>query len=338
MRAASVLPPIAYAERPSLVRDRMKPPMRAQTSATTAISGTPNTESTPSVEIVLGSVRPSTARSKSGTGRPSVMSSAIPGTATKVPSVAMKSGTSSFVMTNPLKAPTATPAASPTSSDAGSGHAQCAYATPITLPESAAVEATERSMPRETITRVCPTARIINTEYWRSMLMRLLTVRKSGVTIAKATTSRKRMIRAPPRPPATVTALASIPFADLVMRPSRRRHYPLLRSARLELLDDAPAGHHEQPIAQLPRLPDLGGHVEHRDPVFGQPAHQAEDLLPGPDVDAASRVVQDQNPRTRAHPPREHDLLLVAAGERLDELIQRRRADGQVPDVPLRHL
>src|SRR5918998_6605300 len=117
-------------------------------------------------------------------------------------------------------------------------------------------------MPRETITRVCPTARIINTEYWRSMLMRLLTVRKSGVTIAKATTSRKRMMRAPPLPPATVTTLASVPFAVLVMRSSRRRHYLLLRSAGLELRDDAPAGHHEQPVAQLPRLADLGGQVK----------------------------------------------------------------------------
>src|SRR5918998_3488546 len=131
-------------------------------------------------------------------------------------------------------------------------------------------------MPRETITRVWPTARIINTEYWRSMLMRLLTERKSGVTIAKATTSRKRMIRAPPRPPAAGTALASIPFAILDMRSSRRRHYLLFRSAGLKLPDDAPARHHEQPVPQLPRLPDLRGHVEYRDPLVGQPAHEAE--------------------------------------------------------------
>jgi hypothetical protein len=58
-RAASRFPPIAYAERPRVVRERMNQPTRAQAPATTAISGTPKTESAPSVVTVSGTVRPS---------------------------------------------------------------------------------------------------------------------------------------------------------------------------------------------------------------------------------------------------------------------------------------
>ena len=92
-------------------------------------------------------------------------SSATPRTAASVPSVAMKSGTFRRVMTKPLKAPTANPAASPSSTASGSGQPQWANATPMRLPDSAAVDATDRSMPAETMTMVWPTARIAGTEY-----------------------------------------------------------------------------------------------------------------------------------------------------------------------------
>ena len=158
---------------------RITEPISTHTRATIAISGMRPIVSAPSVEEDSGIPRPSCTFLKSGTGSPSVMSSAMPRTAVNVPSVAMKSGTWQRVMTKPLNAPTAKPAPRPSSSASGSGQPQWAKATPMTDPDSAAHAATDRSMPRETITIVCPTARIIGTEYWRRMFSRLLVVRKS---------------------------------------------------------------------------------------------------------------------------------------------------------------
>ena len=44
-------------------------------------------------------------------------------------------------------------------------------------------------------------------------------------------------------------------------------------------------------------------------------ADQLVDLLLGADIEAAGRVIKDENWRPRLQPSREHDLLLVAAAE-----------------------
>src|SRR5918998_5987585 len=142
------------------------------------------------------------------------------------------------------------------------------------LPDSAAVEATDRSMPAETITRVWPTARIAGTEYWRSTLRVLSAVRKSGVAMKNPSTSRARIATAPPRPPAAVAtrtapALAPSssrprpsPVVTSAMHPSRCRHHLLLGRVRVDRADDPAAGHDQDPVGQLSRLPGLGGEVQ----------------------------------------------------------------------------
>src|SRR5918992_1504928 len=249
----------------------------------------------------------------------------------------MKSGTFSRVMTNPLKAPTANPAASPSSRARGSGQPQWAKATPMRLPDSAAVDATDRSMPAETMTRVWPTARIAGTEYWRSTLRTLSAVRKSGVAMKNPSTSSSRMATAPPRPPAAVatrTAPARAPSSSRArppprpspvtsaMHPSRCRHHLLLGGVRVDRADDPAAGHDEDPVGQLLGLAGLRGQVEDGRPVAGQPPHQPEHLLLGADVDAPGRVVEHQHPRPRAEPSRQDQLLLVAARQRLGRPVE----------------
>ena len=49
-----------------------------------------------------------------------------------------------------------------------------------------------------------------------------------------------------------------------------------------------------------------------------------------PDVDAVRRLVEDQYARLGREPFREHDLLLVAAGEAANDLRRRRRLDPQL--------
>ena len=52
------------------------------------------------------------------------------------------------------------------------------------------------------------------------------------------------------------------------------------------------------------------------DAPVGELAHQLVDLVLGADVDAAGRLVEDDHARLHRQPARQHDLLLVAAGER----------------------
>src|SRR4029453_5047637 len=171
------------------------------------------------------------------------------------------------------------------------------------LPDSAAVDATDRSMPAETITRVCPTARIAGTEYWRSTLRMLSAVGKSGVAMKKASTSSSRIAPAPPRPPAAVatrTAAARAPASNRPLRPivtsamhaSRCRHHVLLGCVRVDRADDPAAGHDEHPVGQRAGLTGLGGEVQDGGAVASQPPHQAEHLLLGAHVDAAGGVVE----------------------------------------------
>ena len=60
----------------------------------------------------------------------------------------------------------------------------------------------------------------------------------------------------------------------------------------------------------------LAGDHDDRDPAFGQRPDQRVDLAAGADVDAAGRLVEQQHPAVAHQPPGQHDLLLVAAGQR----------------------
>ena len=50
-------------------------------------------------------------------------------------------------------------------------------------------------------------------------------------------------------------------------------------------------------------------------PALGQPVHQVVDLDFGADVDAARRLVEDEDARVAGEPLAEDDLLLVAAAQ-----------------------
>ena len=54
--------------------------------------------------------------------------------------------------------------------------------------------------------------------------------------------------------------------------------------------------------------------------VGGQVGHQPVHLGLGADVDAAGRLVDDEHPRAGGQPLGQHDLLLVAAGQRADRV------------------
>ena len=67
-----------------------------------------------------------------------------------------------------------------------------------------------------------------------------------------------------------------------------------------------------------------------------QPVDELVDLELRADVDAARRLVEQQDLRLRQQRLAEHDLLLVAAGKRADRLLEARRLDAQFLDDRLR--
>ena len=71
------------------------------------------------------------------------------------------------------------------------------------------------------------------------------------------------------------------------------------------------------------------------DAGVGERAHQLVDLALGADVDAARRLVEDHHLGLHRQPLGEHDLLLVAAGERADRASTPRRAECRVARAAL---
>ena len=82
-----------------------------------------------------------------------------------------------------------------------------------------------------------------------------------------------------------------------------------------------PLAHHQDAVAHAQDLRQLARDHQDRQALLRELAHQAVDLGLGADVDAAGRLVQDQDARLGREPFAEHHLLLVAAGELADDLL-----------------
>ena len=91
-----------------------------------------------------------------------------------------------------------------------------------------------------------------------------------------------------------------------------------------EVADDLAAAHHQDAVADGEQLLELGGDEEHAAGVGGQPVDDRVDLVFGADVDAAGRLVHDEDRRLGHQPLGEHHLLLVAAGQALGRLLRAR--------------
>ena len=72
-------------------------------------------------------------------------------------------------------------------------------------------------------------------------------------------------------------------------------------------------------------------------PRSASAADQRVDLRAGADVDAAGRLVEQQHPAVAQQPAGQHDLLLVAAGQRADRAARRRPGARPAP-APARAL
>ena len=89
---------------------------------------------------------------------------------------------------------------------------------------------------------------------------------------------------------------------------------------------------HQHPVGDMDELGQVAGIEQDRVALGGEVAHQLEDLALGADVDAARRVVEQQDARLGEQHLAEDHLLLVAARQRAGRLLRARRLDAQEVD------
>ena len=102
-----------------------------------------------------------------------------------------------------------------------------------------------------------------------------------------------------------------------------------------EALEQAAVTDHDDTAAQADELFQLAGQEHHRMALRGKVSQMVVELTLGLCVDAASRVVQDQDMRLLGKGAAEQHLLLVAAAERSDLVGLPADLDGQAFDEPV---
>ena len=84
----------------------------------------------------------------------------------------------------------------------------------------------------------------------------------------------------------------------------------------LEAADDPAAVEHDGAVADAGDLLDVGGKDEHGEAAVGERAELEVDLVARADIDAAGRLLEDEELDAVDQPARDADLLLVAARQR----------------------
>ena len=107
----------------------------------------------------------------------------------------------------------------------------------------------------------------------------------------------------------------------------------LRRLGAAHLRHDATGAHHQNAVAHAEHFRQLARNHDDRHALRGKLAHQAMDLGFRADIDAARRLVHDQDARLGREPFRQADFLLIAARKLSDDLTDAARADIELFDA-----
>src|SRR3954469_1561904 len=124
---------------------------------------------------------------------------------------------------------------------------------------------------------------------------------------------------APPVTTATFSSSAAISGGVAARLENAARHgfqEVVLAQRRMELADHGVPVEHEHAVAHARHLVEVGRRVQDDPPGVGDLPHDLHQVRLGTDVDAARRVVEEHEVRSRLQPFAEEDLLLVAARQR----------------------
>src|SRR5215212_2894822 len=303
---------------PNVVRLTRKPTTRTATAATMTGAGRPKRRPCPSHRIV-GSV--------TGNDWPPAKIWASPLPPTSMASVAMIGCIPTKATRPPFTKPARAPTRSATSSATGQPYPRYsgrnAEARAITDP-------TERSIPSVPIASATPKETSTMGETWIRRLERVAVEAKLGVTIRLKTTSATKAMYTPrPRTrEASVDLSRDLPtaaalfirvfsvFERLISRIlAVRKHLHQLVLG--DLLSREQPGHGSVPqddhaVAALRDLFQLRGDQDNPEALYREVVHELLYLRLGADVDAAGRLIKDEDLRVHAQPARQKHLLLVA--------------------------
>ena len=175
-------------------------------------------------------------------------------------------------------------------------------------------------------------------------------VRRLGEDVAKigerqeAVGQRRRRRRAGRRTAAAARSCRK----SRAIRGDRRAYRPPLRQShiaarisasrsKLRPVDEAAnlaAAHDHDAVGHADQLLDLGGDEQHGRALGDQLVDDLVDLVLGADVDAARRLVEDEDRRSAQQPFGDHHLLLVAARKRDARPSGRASGRGYAPSPP----
>ena len=107
-----------------------------------------------------------------------------------------------------------------------------------------------------------------------------------------------------------------------------------LMSAAGQFRSDHALAHDEDAVADLSELLGVARRDDHGRAVLGRLHEQLVDLRLGAGVDTLRRLVHEDDPRPRAQPFGEHDLLLVSAAEEIEGLFDLPARNDAQPGHP----
>ena len=102
----------------------------------------------------------------------------------------------------------------------------------------------------------------------------------------------------------------------------RQADFVLVGVLPVELGNDLAVPHHHDAVAGTDQFRHVGGDEQDRQALLGQFGDDPVDFGFGLNVDALGGLVEDEQPRVGRQPFGQHHLLLVAAGQRADRLIE----------------
>src|SRR5215217_42795 len=273
-----------------------------------------------------------------------------------MPSVTMMAGMRPSVTSAPLSAPASPPTATPAKSGSRRPPVESETA-PAAIAHRPSIEPVEMSISPHSITWLTARATTPSTATESTIDSRLEAVRNRSLASVKATrrtarnasagaSGRTRNLRSTASPaPRSADARASL-IAGLLSgplaAPGGGGHDPLLRgSFSIELSGDAALAHNQDPVGHGKDLLQLTGYEQYGLSLFGQVVHEAVDLRLGAHVDAAGRLVEQQDGRFARQRLGDDHFLLIAAREPGDRVGHPGAPDGEflgepVGDLPLR--
>ena len=215
------------------------------------------------------------------------------------------------------------------------------------MPQRPTIEPTERSMPPVMMTKVMPIARKALSATCFDIRIMFAVDRKFGAKIEKKMMTAKSAMKVlsfisvrrmePLRP----LAAKAVEVAVVMTRVSLVCPCPLAEAAtmassvasfRSRIVDQLAVAHDGDAIGERHDLFEVGGRKQDGEAFAGKPAHGAEDIGLGADIDAAARLVHQKHLRIGHQRLADDDLLLIAAGHRGDVEIRVRRLDREVAD------